>query len=430
MDGALHSHPVTIIIFPGIFGEFIDATPFHEVFSAPLAAYGQQWEVALADYERRHSKDEVNHTLFDEQFSLDHLSLDVPGGGHVRRHLSDLIEVSSIDDVSGKPLVRVVLLRPALMSLETLGDIEDIATTASRRLRKLFAVMGTPQHIVLLGYSMGANVALDALAKAWGAQESWVANVRAVVTVGGVIYGSHIADQAICPQGDQRGTMPHTQVALLRTLARTLQETRGLPLLGIRLRWSNGLPRLVHAGQSKLSVVFANTKAWMRFAHGWATVLQSMVKAGLPIRLPMLLRLGRRVNLQPALGLVARIGFGTFKILSVRQYSLNIRKFKRLVDAVLAGVESLSTPARRRWWEANTLPTDGVRYFAIAATMTDSDEVTASGALGANVTTYNPLSVDYQFLLQGYRDFAKRDASTPGSLASLACITGAWLCQR
>ena len=64
-------------------------------------------------------------------------------------------------------------------------------------LEKFFRVMGPAENLVLVGYSMGASVALEALAQGHRRGEGWADRVRAVTSVGGALFGSHVADQAI-----------------------------------------------------------------------------------------------------------------------------------------------------------------------------------------------------------------------------------------
>ena len=128
-----------------------------------------------------------------------------------------------------------------------------------------------------------------------------------------------------------------------------------------------------------------------------------MANSGAKIPIPKLIRIGRKVDIMPLLGLAARVGVGTFSLFNPLRYSSNIRKFKRLVRAALSGIESLTTEARKRWWQENLLPTKGVRYYAVAGTMFDPLVVTSNSGLSTNTLADNPMSLDYQILLNGYR---------------------------
>ena len=228
LDQYLRRHPLTMVVFPGIFSEFIEAGSFDRVFSNPNTVCAELWKRKLREFGLRHSQTEVEEGVFDEQFSLDLVDSEANDSPYEKRRLSELIEVASIDDTDGTPLIQVVRFRHRLMSLETFGDIEKISEILTRRLHKFFALMGTPDNIALLGYSMGTPVALDALAKSYEKKEEWVANVRAVVSVGGVVYGSHAADDAICPSAERASNQSHMQVEALKKLETTLRRTTGL----------------------------------------------------------------------------------------------------------------------------------------------------------------------------------------------------------
>ena len=223
IDAALRRIPLTVVVFPGIFSEFIDTKPFHELFAREQSAARNNWDRALTEFERRHSEDDKSRTLFDEQFSLDRLDADSNRTPFARRRLDQLFEVASLDDTEGRPLVRVVLFRHERLSLETVDDFDTIAAILSRRLHKFFAVQGIPKHLVFLGYSMGAPVGLQVLSSAHVRREAWVGNVVAFLSVGGVVFGSHAADDALRPSPARHDNIAYRQVSALRTLAETLR---------------------------------------------------------------------------------------------------------------------------------------------------------------------------------------------------------------
>jgi hypothetical protein len=67
-------------------------------------------------------------------------------------------------------------------------------------------------------------------------------------------------------------------------------------------------------------------------------------------------------------------------------------------------VEDLSTDARLRWWSTSRLPTRGIRYYAVGGTLSDG-ESEEERRLWDNDTSYNPGSLDHEFLRNGYREF-------------------------
>ncbi len=384
IETALRRHPLTIVVFPGIFGEFIDTRPFEEAFRTG-GAFRAEWQASIESFRREHDSEETADVLFDSRFLLEEAGGN--GGGEVRLPLADLLSAASLDDADGSPLVRLLLLRPGLLSLETLDDIPRLSEIARRRVAKAFRVLGVPQNLALLGYSMGAMIALDALSQASQENANWADSVRAVISVGGVLFGSHVADQATHPEPSEMDNPLHRQVTLLRELREKLREPDKAPML------------------KRPGIILTNTRAWLRFARAYAKVLRQVAAAGDELDLPRLRSIGKKADFQPTLQLVGRIAFDAFKLYNPFHYSRNVGKFQVLIRGALAAIENLSTEGRRRWWEANALPTAGVRYYAVAATMGTSDEETPAGPFLANTVTYNPGSLDYEFLCQGHRDF-------------------------
>jgi pimeloyl-ACP methyl ester carboxylesterase len=282
------------------------------------------------------------------------------------------------------------LFRHERLSLETADNFDTIVAILSRRLRKFFAVQGVPEHLVLLGYSMGAPVGLQVLANGDRARESWAEKVRAFVSVGGVVFGSHAADDAMRPSAERHDSIAHRQISALRTLVEALRVPQGRPLLG---------------GQGKLAAVWSNTRAWLAFGAQWAASVDELVAAGPKIRIPRLLRVGRKVDLRPALGVVGSLVTETFNLLSPFQYSSNVERLKRLVDGALSAVDGLSTKERLNWWREGTLPTAGIRYYAVAATMLNAPVKDGAIRIAGNEVAYNPFSVDHEFLRHAYQEF-------------------------
>ncbi|RYZ75629.1 MAG: hypothetical protein EOP04_33090, partial [Proteobacteria bacterium] len=58
VDGAVTLNPVTIVIIPGIFGEFIQHFPFHEVLVNKSSQFSKTWKDAIA-------KKPTTDTVFD-----------------------------------------------------------------------------------------------------------------------------------------------------------------------------------------------------------------------------------------------------------------------------------------------------------------------------------------------------------------------------
>ena len=129
VESLLRQQPITIVIVPGIFGEFIDTRAFEEILSDGNSAYSLAWKNAI----QAHSADKEMST--DQVFSMKAMAdQTVP--------LDSLVHVASLDAQDGTPLVRVVLFYAPRMSLETLGNARDKADLYLRRFSKFMTVMG------------------------------------------------------------------------------------------------------------------------------------------------------------------------------------------------------------------------------------------------------------------------------------------------
>ena len=95
--------------------------------------------------------------------------------------LAKLINGGSIDDKYGRPLVKLIYLRPRFASLESLGKIHENNIVYEKRLNELFNTIGTPKHLYFMGYSKGANTALEFLNHlSRSPSKAWAENLEAL----------------------------------------------------------------------------------------------------------------------------------------------------------------------------------------------------------------------------------------------------------
>ena len=113
------SGPITIIVVPGIYGEFF-GDPFSEILAAG-GTFKNRWQERLREI---HDYSYSLEKLDDEDVTLD-----------------QVIDIASIDDARGQPLVNMIYLKPRLGSLETLGSSERVIDIYLRRLNKLFKAL-------------------------------------------------------------------------------------------------------------------------------------------------------------------------------------------------------------------------------------------------------------------------------------------------
>ncbi len=381
LNASLLAKPMTIVIIPGVFGEFIETRAFDDVFSRKKSAYAKDVNGKFADFRKLQKGGDTAPS-----YSLHALgNVDIP--------LDQLLTAGSIDDEDGNALVNVLLLNTPALSLESLGNISDKAQIFAARLDQYFRIVGVPERIMLVGYSRGAPVALDMMAAP--KVDDWRANVKAVVSLGGVIFGSALADSAKDPNSPAA-----KQLAALKTLKDSLVE--------------------------KKTAFYGNSKAWYSFAKTMAKL--NNPEGGTPTleQAEAMFTNYKGVDINSTGNLMFRY-YKEFGLASpLKDYVANIQRFKKLVDEVTEAVLGLNTEARLAWWRTHKLKTDGVRYYALAATMDDPTTSRLGNKLMSNPYTYDPDSYDQKFLTTSYSDYYKASGAAVNDSQVSALRTHVW----
>jgi hypothetical protein len=437
---------LTVVIFPGIFGEFIKTLAFDEIFHDAQgrprdSAYRREW---LAKLTVARSQSAVNaamkKALIDPRWDMEKLK-DVDVG------MDQLVHVGSIDDVDGKPLVNVVIFDVKLLSLDSLSDIASRAEIFLHRMNKFFQIMGgVPKNLAFLGYSRGAMIGLEALWQGQAHPElhaTWMRNVKAMIGVGGVMYGSDLADDAVNQAGLPLDQAPasHRQLVAVIEHANALQTTESLEGLAGLAVWKRpaihihnlavylhnlvvhvklvntlvriflpDLPqisfdpsridlrkvdprRVEEAAQQIAEAVRAQVDARM-------TELDRMAKEKLSLEMATIMNLARGILLQSF-----HLGFRDLG----QEYNENIRRWKVTVRAIAQAAPQLSTSHRIHWWNGHTIPTvagDGhrIQYYAVAGTMMEAEGLPGQLlALARNPLGFDYGTPDFGMLLPSYR---------------------------
>ena len=111
-----------------------------------------------------------------------------------------LVKVGSIDDVLGRPMVKLIYLKPLFASLESLGQLDENNKIYEKRLEKLFSKIAKPKNLYILGYSQGASVALEFVKHIkQNPKTDWAENLKGLISLAGVLHGSAIAEKASVP---------------------------------------------------------------------------------------------------------------------------------------------------------------------------------------------------------------------------------------
>ena len=372
VDEVLRKQTPTLVIFPGIFAEFIRVRAFEEVFAAPSVAQ-KQFQASL---QAAQAKPQLAQLLRDPSFNSASMKAeDVP--------LSQLIEVASIDDAKGNALTRVVLMKSPFLSLESVGDQSLQAQIITRRLEKYLALTGA-QKLVFVGYSRGLNTALETLAVGAREKKAWVKDVHAVVSYGGVVFGSSIADDL------NSATTPLTQlVELLKKLRADLK---------------------VPESATDLATVAANTAAWVKFAADAAALAPKAAPSEEFPEADQVLDGSSSLDLGSPLSLITRLAKEMGLEKPISNYSENVARFQLLIDANVIGLSQLRTENCLNWWKTHTLPTH-VKYYSLAAAMADPTRSGFEKSLFLSPYSYGR-GYDDKILLDGHRDYLKLSGVT------------------
>jgi pimeloyl-ACP methyl ester carboxylesterase len=358
-EAILRKQPVTMVIVPGIFGEFIPTRGFEDVLSQP----SKERDAFQAAVQKAAAEGNVNAK--DSRFSISALSnKDVS--------LNDVVNVGSLTDKNGKTLARVVLLYTDFMSLESLGDLKLHAQIFNRRLSKYLALTGK-QKIALVGYSRGTTLALEMLAQAKEQNLPYLSSVKGMVGLGGVIWGSALADDT------------QTENSVMASLVHEVQTLR-----------NNVNP------ESRTQTLVA----WTKFAAKVAFILPKMnAKANAP-KASDLKNAQVPTSLDPKsiLSLVktAWTSLGLSKPIS--DFDKNVRRFQAVVDAALGGVDSLTSKSRQAWWTIRTLPKN-VTYYSVTAAMANPEASSLEMSIFDGAYGYSKRSYDDLMLLQNRLDY-------------------------
>jgi len=392
IDVILRRKPITMVIVPGIFGEFIKTRAFEDILSLK-SSFAKDFKKIV---DQALARGDANAK--DTTYSLDAMKpVEVALADQAPWYANPLfgettqglIQAGSIDDAAGKPLVRVVLLFTPSGSLETLGPLKDRAAVMNQRLQKYLALTGN-QDLVLVGYSRGTTYALEMLAQAKKNNLAYLNRVKGMVALGGVIWGSTSADDMTNPNSPMSNTVTAT-----KKLMEELKTGDQYPL----------------ASEERNAIVAENFRAYDRFFGvmransrpadlSWNS-LRTMFEDG-PLNSAFGINLmGTNIFLFRTL---AKLGLNHM----VTEYHDNIRRAKILVQEALTGAGQLSTAERMAWWQDRSLSLPvSPYYYSLTAAVADPDSSAVEKAAFDNPLTYANRSFEDMFLMQTGRDYTK-----------------------
>lgn len=355
INARLTATPVTLVLVPGYLSEFAGTQFAAEAFKQD-SILAKTWTAALAANRGADVATDTYYSLGDNS--------------NIQDSLGSVVSVASIDSATG-PLVRLIAFGfPEKQTLESVGTIEEISDIYRRRLAKTLVLMDDQVgNLVFVGHSRGAAVALDMLAKAHAANEAWVANVKGVVSCGGVLTGSSAADRTAIV-----GTLDYANVAANRELANGLRSGSSLnPFVLIANL------RAFKRFKSTNEALKAKTTARLNSFFGTSPVHDSKYS-------------GMEAIMDKLSEGLDQSGGGSKAL-----------KLKIFIGKTLAGLEGMRTSDRLNWWENNTLPAAGVKYYSVAASMTDPLRSDADRQLVERSPSLVIDSDDFKMGLKSYR---------------------------
>ncbi len=357
--------PVTFVVIPGIFGEFLNTGPEAFPFSGVYGEKGRfrrDWQKSLRGIKAS--------------------AYDLTSLATVEADLSERVQLGSIDfsDSSLGSKVQVVYLNAVWGSLESLGSIEDIAQLNLERLEKALNMIPSDQlrNVYLIGYSRGAPVALEMAYQALARPKDFpsLRGLKGIVSLAGVVHGTALADDAF-----DHPDAPTYKV--LKSLKTTLD--------GIKV---------YEKGDGYISAsnkVLKNGLEIFQFALDTADVKDKFtIPAGL---------LAENIKVETADPFfVVGYAFQAFQSVfaapstTVLNRLNNIKRAQMLLSKMLEGAEQLRTGARSAWWAAHILPPQ-LEVYALAGSM---PEVTVNGVQSVLLSSpyYGSKTLDYAATLR------------------------------
>jgi pimeloyl-ACP methyl ester carboxylesterase len=375
VNNVLRRHPLTMVIVPGIFGEFIQVRPFEEILGRN-SKFKNDFVGLVQKRKAAHDANAIDLGYSSEE------------AGDVAFGLDELVHVGTIDDRDGQPLVRVALLYPRFMSLETLGDSAERAKLFNRRLAKYLALTGQ-QDLVLVGYSRGSTFALDMLAQAKKENAPWLKNVKGVVSLAGVVWGSTSADQ---------------------TKDLRLQTSQGLEAMRVYSKSLQTRPPSLFGLPSALK---ANYDADVRVAQSLAKIAGAPAPQPLTSESGVVALPGQDSQFETYMQLDAvgpfslfSQGLGNLGYKNPLNYWGRVERRKVAIDAALMGIDQLRTDVRIDWWKKHTLPSH-VTYYTISAAMANPNGSGFERSASQGALSYTPNSVEDNMLWKNWAGYVQ-----------------------
>lgn len=356
--------PLTLVLLPGDFAEFVNERGFQEIFQRSSAFREKFHQMVLEQ-------------KVTDRVSL--LSMFLPNAREedisVERNLDEVLLTGEI--ALRKGLVRVVAFATERGSLESLGAASDRARLFTRRLEKYLNLTGS-QNLVFVGFGRGSLTALEMLTQARVFDRPWVGQVKAMVSLGGPLFGSSFADQALYKSQSE-------SCRLMTGLAKTTGIFEYPDVF-------QPLPRQAEVVQRNLIL--------------WQKLVSSFLSGTLPGD-----DQSSSIGLDPQVPLqLLKTQWRDFNLdqYSV-DYNVNLKRFSLFTSQLMSMIKEQSTGFRKHWWQTHELPPK-IQYYGLTAVMADPEASQMQSELYSNPLAYGFGSVDDQFMLKAHRQYGNLGA--------------------
>lgn len=340
---------LTMLIVPGVLGEFIDTRAFEEVFARNSTAK-KEWAQILAKSGAK-----------DDRFILQNMARSSVA-------LGDVVNVASIDDSQGKPLLKLVILKTLLGSMESVGTNKEKAAIFNKRVQK-YVDLSKDENIVMLGYSRGTPLALEMVVQAKRTNLGYLPKVKALISYAGVVSGSALADIT-----NDLNTESGRLLAAAKKMRNSLQFADGI------------LDRPAKRAHN---------------AHAIGEFMYTLAQNS-TFDADAFLTTARSGDFKTVAALIAKIT-AELGWTSLYDFNGHVTRVQHFIDQVIAAVEELRSESRESWFKQNTLP-NHIQYLSLPASMVDPDNSPEDKAIFAAGEGYSD-SLDDKSLIGNMRSY-------------------------
>ena len=334
LKSSLRNKKTIYFFIPGIVGELITGNAVLTEILNKETSFKKSYKQYLKNYKKLHGK-----KLTDPVFEMSSNKIE-------EKEIEELMYAGSIDDENNDPLVKLVYFFPKFLSMETFEATQIRANKLIRRIEKMMDLIeqneNTNYDFVVIGYSQGGTVALEVASQLKESNSKLLSKLKAVVSYAGVIWGSDLADLMLKDDNsDEELILMNRQVRAFKKMINKLHT---------QANFFNYLPRML---ENKMHI--------LEFLHDYLSETEESIKST-----------NAKASFMHLMKTVMRIALVEFKVLDIGIFHYeNTKKLKKFGEAVLVGLEELTTKYMENWHRTHVLPHKGVHYYSITGVSGD-----------------------------------------------------------